>query len=392
MAPFDFDRIVKREGTDSYKWDGMDRIYGRKDLIPMWVADMDFPAPASVLDALKKRVEHGIYGYSVRSSTYNSAIRNWLKTRHGWEVDESWIVHAPGVVPAMALAVNTFTEPGDPVLLQSPVYPPFFDIVRKNGRNVVNCPLVYSHDGYRIDFDEVERKLKNGVKLFLLCNPHNPVGRAWKRAELEQLSALCSRYGTIVISDEIHGDWVFEPNRHIPWATVSEEAAMNSVICMAPSKTFNLAGLHTAFLVIPNRNLRLSMENAIHRFALHSQNALSLVAAEAAYESGGEWLDALKHYVRGNMHEILKVFQQDGRVHATLPEATYLMWLDFRQTGLEGARLRRWMVEEARVGMNEGRTFGEGGEGFLRLNAASPRPLVHQALNRIEAALKRLKS
>ncbi|MGG1879657.1 pyridoxal phosphate-dependent aminotransferase [Paenibacillus cisolokensis] len=386
-----FDLAIDRNRTSCEKWDNRQAVFGNPDALPMWVADMDFAAPPAVIKALHERVEHGVFGYTYPPVSYKESIVDWMQTRHNWSIQPEWIQNCPGVVPALSLLVESFTEPGDQVMIQTPVYPPFYQVVKEHGRELITNPLIQNEDGsYVMDFDHLEQSLSGGqVKMLILCSPHNPVGRVWTREELSRLAELCIRYDVLVVSDEIHSDLVFEPSKHVPYAALSEEAALNSIICTAPSKTFNIAGLNTANMIIPNEQHRSKFRKALKRYALGSITPLGAAATEAAYREGGEWLDTLLDYIRGNMEHVHRYASEHlPEVKLSLPESTYLLWLDFRKLGMDSDELNRFLVHEAKLGLNKGSTFGDEGEGFMRMNVACTRATVQEALSRLHNALE----
>lgn len=385
---YNFDTTIPREGTDCVKYDLRGAIFGRKDVIPMWVADMDFAVPPFVADAVKKRAEHTIYGYSIIPDSYHEAVIAWQKKRYDWNLKQAWIMFSPGVVTGLNVIVQAMTEPGDKVIVQPPVYFPFFSCVKNNGRELLLNQLVEKDGIYTIDFDDLERKMKTGAKMMILCSPHNPVSRCWTREELEWIGNKSLEYGVLIVSDEIHCDLVFKPNRHLPLAKISEEIAMNTITCIAPSKTFNLAGLFTSSVIIPNEILRRKFQVAAERTHL-SANIFGITAAEAAYREGEEWLDDLMGYLKTNVDHV-KNFLADNIPEITISpaEATYMLWLDCRKLGLSDPELRKLLIEKAGLGFVDGPTFGRGGEGFQRMNIACPRSTLNQALDRLITALK----
>lgn len=384
---FDFDQIIPRENTNCVKFDLRKAYFGREDVIPMWVADMDFAVPPFVQEAVRKRAEHPVYGYSIIPESYQNAIIDWQLRRYGWEVKKDWLLFSPGVVTGLNVIVQALTEPGDKIIVQPPVYFPFFSSVENNGRKLVLNQLVEKDGIYFIDFDDLESKMKDGAKMLILCNPHNPVSRCWTRAELEWIGAKCIEHGVLIVSDEIHCDLVFEPHQHIPMATLSDEIANNSITCIAPSKTFNLAGLYSSSIIIQNDSLRRRFRLAEEKVHL-SANLFGIVAAEAAYRQGDEWLRQLMEYLRENVSLV------KGYLEAEMPEitfspaeATYMLWLDFRKLGIPAPELKKRLIEKAGLGFVEGPVFGPGGEGFQRLNVGCPRSTLEKALGRFHKIL-----
>lgn len=388
---YDFDRIIDRRQTGSVKWDLNQQIFGREDILPMWVADMDFQAPEAIIEALVDRAKHGIYGYSNGMDGYYEALIEWLHDRHGWKIRRDWISFSPGIVFGLYELVRSLTKPGDRILLQSPVYPPFFNAIKNNGRDVVNSQLRFEHGRYIMDFADLEEKFASGVKMMILCNPHNPVGRVWEREELDRLGQLCLAHNVLVISDEIHGDLIYEGHRHIPFASLSPELALQSIVCTAPSKTFNLAGLQTSNLIIPNAEYRQAFQASRDLTGIHSPNVFGITALEAAYRQGGDWLTQLMHYLQGNVEFLMSSLTQElPQIKGIQPEGTYLVWLDFRELGMEPKELQKFLVHKAGVGLNAGYQFGPGGEGFARINIGCSRSVLEDGFERIRIAIKEL--
>ncbi|XID93280.1 MalY/PatB family protein [Paenibacillaceae bacterium WGS1546] len=388
---YDFDRRIDRTGTASYKWDQSEKLFGRADIVPLWVADMDFEAPKEVVEAVVRRANHGIYGYSARTQGYYDAIIGWLKRRHGWTVEQDWITSSPGVVPALSLLVLTQTEPGDGIILQSPVYYPFFDVIKANGRNIVDNPLILKDGQYTIDFELLEEQAKAGAKMLLLCSPHNPGGRVWTREELDRIGDICAKHGLLVVADEIHHDLIFPGHKHTPFASISERFAQISATCIAPSKTFNLAGLQSAAVVIPNESIRRKYNTMLKTLSIHMENYFGLAATEAAYTHGDEWLDQLLVYLEGNLDALLAFVEERlPQVNAIKPEGTYLVWLDCTAISDKPEELKKLMFEQAGVAFSEGSVFGRQGAGFLRVNLACPRSLLLEGLERFARAANRL--
>jgi len=386
---YNFDRVIDRRHTDSIKWSRNEKLFGNAEVIPAWIADMDFESPAPVIEALRARAAHGIYGYPIRPSGFYHALVQWMKKRHGWEIQPEWITYSPGVVAGLALVVHTFTQPGDKVIIQPPVYPPFFAIVTQNGRQLVLNPLQVIDGTYRMDLDDLERQIDARTKLLILCSPHNPVGRVWTRDELIRLGQVCLDKNILIASDEIHCDLLMRGARHIPLASLSDALAQTTITFVAPSKTFNLPGLYTAAAIIPNARLRAQFDHTRASLGLDGANIFGIVGFQTAYESGEEWLDQLLLYLQGNLEFLQNHFEKFiPRLRLTLPEGTYLAWLDCRELGLDTAGLREWMYTRARVAMNEGHTFGEQGRGFVRLNFACPRATLQEIVHRIEQAAR----
>lgn len=386
----DFDRIIDRKNTRCLKYDFAVKRGMPEDVLPLWVADMDFETSSYIEDALTERVQEGIFGYSDVQTPYFEIIRDWMKRHHDWEPQEKWLIKTPGVVFALAMAVKAYTDPGDKVLLQQPVYYPFSEVITDNGREVVSNDLVLTEDGtYKIDFADFEQKIiANGIKLFLLCSPHNPVGRVWTKEELEKIGDICVKHGVTVVSDEIHNDFIWE-GTHTVFAGIKKEFADISVTCTSPSKTFNLASMLISNIFIPNQILRRKFRKEKDRAGISQLSVLGLVATEAAYAHGDEWYAAMKNYVRDNI-----VFAKTY-VEKNLPgvrmidtQGTYLIWLDFRQTGLTVEELDHKIIYEAGLWLDSGKIFGKTGEGFERINVACPRAVLQEALDRIQGILQ----
>jgi cystathionine beta-lyase len=385
---YNFDELIERRGTDSIKWD-TGRIFDEADALPLWVADMDFRAPQPIIDAILERANHGLYGYILPKDSFCEAIVNWLSRRHAWQVQKSWIVASPGVVPAVSLAVQAFTQPGDKVIIQPPVYMPFLSVVPDGGRQLLLNHLKVENGRYEMDFEDLEAKMGDSrARMMILCSPHNPVGRVWTAEELGKVAELCLKHHIVLVSDEIHCDLVFDRHKHIPAASLSAEIAQNVVTLMAPSKTFNIAGLTTSYNLIPNPELRRAFNNAQGNLHIGANNIFGVIALEAAYNHGEDWLDQLLVYLSGNFDYLLDYLaRRIPQIKARRPEGTYLVWLDCRELGLDDAGLKELFLRKARVALNDGPAFGPGGEGFVRINVACPRSILQQALERIEAAL-----
>lgn len=385
---YDFDNPVDRRQTSALKWDVLSKKFGTEDLIPMWVADMEFKAPESVIMALKKRAEHGIFGYTILSQSLQEAVVGWLNRRHGWRIEKEWICHTPGIVTALSLIVQTYTNPGDKVLVQSPVYPRFFQMVEENGREVVLNPLRLENNRYVMDLEDLCNKIDPKVKMIILCSPHNPTGRVWELEELKRLGEICLKNNIIIVSDEIHMDFVYEGYKHYPIATLSEELAQNSITCVSASKTFNLAGLNSGFVIVPNSGLREKLDATYERMHLSPINAFAATASKVAFNYGEEWLEQCLDYLQANLTYI-RQFIADHllRIKMIDQEGTYFAWLDCRALGMNDAELKRFLVEEAKVAISDGFEFGLGGEGFIRLNAATARSLLVEGMSRLRKAI-----
>ena len=392
MVTYDFDRIVDRRNTDCLKYDFAVQRGRPKDVLPFWVADMDFSIAQEIEDALVKRCQHGIFGYSEATDGYFAALQNWYLKHFNWQVQRPWLIKTPGVVFALAMAVKAFTEPGDGVLVQQPVYYPFTEVIRDNDREVVNAPLALVNGHYEIDFADLEQKLANPkVKLMFLCSPHNPVGRVWTKEELLKVGDLCLKYNVITVSDEIHSDFVWDDNTHTPFATLGEEYQQNCIVCTAPSKTFNLAGLQVSNIFIPNQKLRRAFRKQIDAAGYSQLNTLGLVACQAAYTYGEEWLTQVKAYIRSNITFVDDYLKQNLPQIKMLPiEGTYLVWLDCSALGMTADEREQWLWHEAKLWLDGGGIFGKEGEAFERINVACPRATLLQGLEQLKAAVAKL--
>jgi len=387
---FDFDKRVSRFGTGSVKWDALDEVFGSEDVLPLWVADMDFSSPEAVITTLNERASHPIYGYNTQESSLYQAIIEWVKRRHGWEIEKDWILFAPGVVPSIIFSILALSEPGDGIIIQPPVYPPFFASIKDNDRTVALNPLVFQNGRYEIDFDDLAQKLANpNNKLLLLCSPHNPVGRVWSREELIKVYELCQKYKVDVLSDEIHNDLVFEGHKHTVFASLGNPVCKQSITFMAASKTFNVAGLNFSFILVPCKRRRALIEGWMQRLHFNRNNLFGVLATEAAYREGDAWLEALLVYLEKNADTVVEfVRERLPKVKVIKPEGTYLAWLDFRAYFTDGKELQHFLVHTAKVGLNPGKSFGSQGVGFARINFATQRSVLLEALTRIEQALK----
>ncbi len=385
---YNFDEIILRENTSSVKYDLRKKIFGREDVIPLWVADMDFASPEFVRQALRKRIDHPIFGYTfIQKEFYNSIIK-WFFRRHSWNIKREWISFTPGIVPALNLAVMAFTKPGEKIIVQPPVYFPFYSAIKNNNRRIIYNQLEEKNGKYEMNLIDLGKKIDSTTKLMLLCHPHNPAGREWEPDILEKLIHICNKNNIIILSDEIHSDLMLHGKKHIPLATLSKSAEKISITCISSSKTFNLAGLACSALIIPEPNLKKLMDKVIDQVHIGMGNLFGLIASEAAYEKGEEWLEQLLNYLGGNLDLIQNFFRTRlPMIKFHVPEATYMIWLDFRELGLTKKQLSDLLVQKAMLGLNEGSTFGPGGNGFQRLNFALPRAILLKALEQLEKAL-----
>jgi cystathionine beta-lyase len=383
---FDFDAVIDRTHTHCEKYDGRQQKFGRADVIPLWVADMDFAAPPCVREALVERAAHPVYGYTFPGDSLLENLLGWYQRRHHWQINPDQLLLTSGVMPSLFAAVNALTEPGDSILVPTPVYPPFFAAVETNHRRLVQSPLPYTEGGYRLDFDHLEQEARNGARMLLLCSPHNPVGRVWRECELKQLIDLALHHQLIIISDEIHCDLAYPGHTHIPLASLAP-TELRWLTAISPSKTFNMPGLNLSALVVSHDADRKAVKDVLARSHVNPFNPFTLAAFEAAYGQGDAWLDALRGYLDGNRRFILQELACMRGIVAQSPEATCLVWLDCRQLGMNDWQLRDFFIRKAGLGLNEGNSFGLGGAGFMRLNIGTRRALLAQAMTSLAANL-----
>lgn len=396
---YDFDQICNRKDTDCLKWDMLDSVFGEDDIIPLWVADMDFPVAEPVKQALKERVDHPFYGYTRPGAGIVDAVVKRMKDKFNWNIEPEWVVFTPGVVPALHIAIRSLTHPGDEVLLQQPVYYPFFPAVTGSGCQIVNNGLKLVDGTYEIDFEDLEAKLvpgsglgsnPNRIKTMIFCNPHNPVGRVWSKDEIAKIGKIAIDNGLVVISDEIHCEILFDNHQHVPFATISKEFEQNCIICMSPSKTFNLAGLDVSSIIIPNKKIREDFINT-QSGMVPGPNLFGLTALEAAYRHGDEWLEQVMAYIKENLDFLIDYIENKiPGIEVIKPQGTYLIWLDCRKLGMDNQELKNFMLKEAKVGLNDGFIFGKEGSGFVRMNIACPRTILKESLKRIDKAVEKL--
>lgn len=385
-----FDQVINRKKTDSVKWDYTKRIFGVEDVLPMWVADMDFQAPEEVIDALHTRVDHGIFGYTMPGSKMEEAVKNWLKSRHSWEIDPKTITYSPGIVTAISMAIHAFTTSEDKIVVQPPVYYPFFEIAQKHKREVLyNQLLLNENFRYEIDFNDLEEKLSDErTKLFILCNPHNPSGRVWSKEELTKIGDLCIKHNVLIISDDIHSDLLLFGNQYTPIASIRKDIANQTITCIAPSKTFNLAGLQASILLIPNDSLKRRYNEVQQLFGVMGINTLGADAMQAAYEHGSNWLDELIQYLQENVLLIEEYLMNHlPQVKIMRPESTYLVWIDVRSLNKSDKELQELLLNKGKLALHIGSKFGKNGEGFLRINIACPKETLLDGLKRLKIAL-----
>jgi aminotransferase class I and II len=384
---YNFDEVVCRKHTDALKLEALAPRWGRTDLLPMWVADMDFKTPPFIVEVMKKRMECEVFGYTVKPESWYEAIISWQKRRHKWTITKEMISFVPGVVPALAMAVQAFTQRGEKVMIQQPVYNPFAQVIRNNHRELVNCPLELKDGQYHINFKLFEKKIK-GCKLFLFCHPHNPGGRVWTREELKKVATICAQNNVIIVADEIHADLTLLPYEHIPFASVSEEAKQNSVVFASPSKAFNMAGLATSYAVIANPTLRHRFESYVEGNELAAGNVFAFNTVVAAYNKGEEWLQQMLTYVQGNIDEVVSYIKENiPQLKVIIPQASYLVFIDFSALQLNQKDIVALCTNRAHLALNDGSIYGEEGNGYMRINLACPRSVVRQALAQLKDAI-----
>jgi cystathionine beta-lyase len=385
---FDFDRIIERKGSSCIKYDGIGKFLGAEDVLPMWVADMDFLTPDFITKAILKRADHGVFGYPLREESYFSSLMGWLERRHQWKVERDWISFCPGVVPAVNLAVLAYTSPGDKIITQPPVYFPFFTAVTDHNRTLVYNKLVMNNGRLFMDFENLEMLAKDGAKMLILSNPHNPGGSVWTKEELTQMAEICLKYNVLIISDEIHCDLVFKPFKHIPVASLSKDISMQTITTVAPSKTFNLSGLSTSSVLIENDSLRRKFNAKLEHLHIGGGNIFGNIASEEAYLHGDQYVDELMDYLAVNIETLIDFAAKHlPKIKVIRPESTFLVWLDCREMGLNDEYLNKFFLQKAKVGFNPGVMFGPGGEGFMRMNIGCPRATLLKALEMIKMAI-----
>ncbi len=387
---YDFDFTPSRRHTSCEKFDRCSELFGREDVIPMWIADMDFEIAPFITDAIVERASHKLYGYEFRDQAYDSAVMGWIERRNGWTVSPQWLRFSPGIVAGFSFAMRALSKEGDGVVVQTPIYPPFLTQTRLNGRRVIENPLKRTDDSFEIDFEGLDRALSD-ARILLFCNPHNPAGRVFTREELERVAELCRKHDVYIISDEIHSDLVFKPHRHIHIASLSDDAASRTVTFVAPSKTFNIAGLSTSVGIIPDARLRLLFDTEFEKTHAGQGNAFGRIALQAAYSQGDEWLDQVLEYIKGNI-DYMRSFISENMpgIKTFRTEGTYLMWLDFSALGMSHADLHKWLCGSAGLGLNDGAPFGEQGQCCARLNAATSRAVCRKAMEQLLDAYRKL--
>ncbi|MEA4876719.1 MAG: PatB family C-S lyase [Aminobacterium sp.] len=389
MGKYNFDHVIERRGTACQKWDNLGKVFGDPDILALWKADMDFKAPPEVIERLKKRLDHGIFGYPNRPDDFYDAIISWMSRRHGWNIKKEWICHSPGVTPSLVFSMLAMTRPGDRVVIQSPIYAPFYHIIEENGRRITDNPLVLDNGRFFMNLDDLKAKLNSRVKMLFLCNPHNPSGRVWQKRELEEIAEICLKNNITIVSDDVHSDIVYEGNKHIPIASISRDIEERTITSFSPSKTFNLAGFRSAVVVIPNKDLRDRYNDLISGMHLAGVTVFGAEAIAAAYSTGEEWLEELIEYLSGNLRFVGEFLRENiPAIKLIKPEGTYVPLIDFRELGLSSEELQKFLVHKAGVGMNNGAEFGKVTEGFARMTIAAPRSTITEGLNRIKTAIE----
>ncbi len=382
---YDFDQIINRSGTGSIKYDKIKQIFGRDDLQPLWVADMDFATPDFILSALKERLKHPILGYTMRQKSFFDSFKNWALKRYDWKIENTWLDFSPGVVGALAVSILALTRENDEIIIQTPVYHPFFEVIKGNNRKLVLNPLQKDKDGkYFMNFDDLEKKITSKTKMILIANPHNPVGRVWRQEEVKKLGNIAVKNNLIILSDDIHADFIYKPHSYTPIASISPEIAQQSIIVTSPSKTFNIAGLSTSVVIIPNEDYKEKYNRKLTDMHLFLGNIFGNIAFQTAYENGDVWLDELLQYLKENRDFIIEYLKENiPAIKPVNPEGTFLIWLDFSGTGLSHEQIKDKLINEAKLALNDGMTFGANGEKYFRLNFGLPRKKLEEALHKL---------
>ncbi len=387
---YNFDEIIDRRDTASIKWNPEEEKDGK--LLPMWIADMDFKTAPEIIEDLEKRVKHGIYGYFKLEEEFYQSIINWVKNRHGWNIKKEWIVITPGVVSGLNISVNEFIEKGEGVIVQPPIYPPFYKVIENSEALALNNELIRVDGKYKMNFEELELQAKH-AKMLILCSPHNPTGRVWKKEELDKLVEICEKNNLLLVSDEVHSDLIIGDNKHIPVASISSRIENNSITFISPSKTFNLAGLSTSIGIIANKDIRNRFVENMEKNKIPGTNTFGKLSLQSAYEKGEDWLEELLIYIEGNMDYAVKYIEDNiPEIKIEKPEGMYLMWLDFRELKMDQARLNKILIEEGKILLNDGSTYGYGGNGYFRLNIACPREILKNGLDRIKKSVEIVKN
>lgn len=388
---YNFDEIVDRKNSDSIKWTNLEEEYGLEDLLPMWIADMDFKSSPEIIQALRDRVDHGVFGYNCLEDSFYQATIDWVKSSYDWDIKREWMVFTPGVVPGISISINRFSQEGDKVLVQPPVYPPFYEVLEGSKRVLLENPLINNDGKYTMDFEDLEEKIDEDTKLVILCSPHNPVGRVWTEKELKRLGDIAIKNKSIIVSDEIHGDLTLKGVKQIPFASISEEFARSSITLIAPSKTFNIAGLKSSIAIIPDEDLRREYRAEIETLHISNPTIFGQVALEVAYGTGKPWLEEAMKYIEDNIDYSVKYVEDNiPQIKTYKPDGTFLMWLDFTGLKRTADEINHALIHEGRVILNDGRPYGTGGEGFFRLNVGTSRGKLVEGLKRIKKAVDSL--
>lgn len=382
-----FHTIYNRKNTFSYKWDYLNETFQTDDILPMWVADMDFKAPEPINEAIKERAKHGFYGYTIIDQSIKKSVTNWLKRRHQWEIDEQMLSFSPGVIMSLHIAIQSFTKKDDKILVQTPIYNPFFNIIENGERQIVTNSLVYNDGKYEIDFEDFERKLQQGVKAFILCSPHNPVGRVWTKEELQKIGELCIAYDVLILSDEIHADLVFKNYKHIPIASLSDDIANQTITFMSPTKTFNLAGLQVSYIVTQNREKRAEINKQLRLNGFSMLNTIGIIALQVAYNQCEQWLENLLTIIEHHKNYVKETLESETSLKVIDSEGTYLVWIDCQSLNMDATELQQFMLTKAKVGMNAGIIYGDEGVQFMRMNIACPEQFLKDGVMRIVNAI-----
>jgi len=382
-----FDQVVDRKGTNSVKWDLNDRIYGSNEILPMWVADMDFKAPEVVIEALKTQLDHGVFGYTSIPDSTKDAIISWVTNRHNWKLHNEWISYSSGVVTAMSSVVQALTQPGDKIVVQTPIYPPFFQLIERNKRELITSENKLVNSSYEMDFDDLEQKLTKDVKVFMLCNPHNPGGKVWSSQDLKKLGELCLKNNILILSDDIHSDILIGEKPYTPIASLSDELAQQTITFIAPTKTFNIAGLQASVIITPNKSLKVKIDNFQSAQGFFTLNTMGIVGMEAAYGKGEPWFENLLSYLKENLQRLESFLKEQlPMIKLIKPDASYLAWLDLRELGLSDEQIKKLLVEKGKLGLEPGPKYGKGGEGFVRINLGCPKETLEEGLRRLKIA------
>lgn len=391
MFKYNFDKKVDRLGTGAVKWDIITKEYSDDEIIPLWVADMDFEVPKEVRENIEKRLEHEIFGYTMVPDSYYEAAIGWFDKKHGWKVEKDWMVFTPGVVTGLNALVRTFSDEGDDIIIQTPVYHQFPKVIESTGRNIVDNPLIERDGDYSMDFDNLKKVITDKTKILILCNPHNPVGRSWTEQELRELGEICLENDILVISDEIHSDLVYGENEHFVYSKLGKKFEDKSIVCTAPNKTFNIAGLKTANIVIANDDLRKEFEEELDRLSIGGPTILGMIAQESVYKYGWDWYEGMMEYVEGNIDYVVDYINKNiPKIKVKKPESTYLLWLDCRDLGMEGEELSKFFIEKCKVLFNDGEVFGSEYNSYVRMNIATRRDLLTKALDNMKREIDKL--